>query len=89
MPLALLLLALALVVPAALDAQTVTKRLAVTSDVAVRLMDIVGTALVYNQENALPTASFYTVGDTWTEDTPTFTQKTAPLRIMGRQAQPQ
>ena len=29
--------------------------------------DVVGNALTYNQENALPTAAFYAVGDTWTE----------------------
>lgn len=48
--------------------------------------DVVGNALTYNQENALPTAAFYAVGDTWTEDAPSFTQKTARLAIMGGDA---
>lgn len=47
---------------------------------------LTGTALTYNQENALPTSSFFDVGDTWTESTPTFTQKTAALKIMGGDA---
>lgn len=46
-------------------------------------MDITGNGLVYNQEATLPTANFYSVGDTWTEDTPTFNQKTAKLAILG------
>jgi len=45
-----------------------------------------GNALTYNQEATLPTASFYSVGDTWTEDTPTFAQKTARLAILGGDA---
>lgn len=48
--------------------------------------EIVGNALTYNQENALPSATFFNVGDTWTEDTPTFTQKTAKLAILGGDA---
>src|SRR3712207_7887787 len=39
-------------------------------------MDVTGNALTYNQEATLPTAAFMAVGDTWTEDTPTFAQKT-------------
>jgi hypothetical protein len=39
-----------------------------------------------NQENALPSIDFYDVGDSWNESTPTFTQKTANLRIMGGDA---
>lgn len=46
-------------------------------------MEVVGTALTYNREATLPTASFYSVGDTWSESTPTFTKKTASLTIMG------
>ena len=46
-------------------------------------VEIVGNGLTYNQENALPTIDFYDVGDTWAESTPTFTQKTANLRISG------
>ena len=49
-------------------------------------VEIVGNGLTYNQENALPTIDFYDVGDTWNESTPTFTQKTANLRIMGGDA---
>lgn len=48
--------------------------------------EIVGTALTYNQETTLPTTSFFQVGDTWTEGTPTFTQKTVALTIMGGDA---
>jgi hypothetical protein len=48
--------------------------------------EIVGNGLTYNRENVAPTASFYDVGDTWTEDTPTFTQVTATLKVMGGDA---
>jgi HK97 family phage major capsid protein len=48
--------------------------------------EIVGNGLTYNRENVSPTAAFYTVGDTWTEDTPTFTQITATLKVMGGDA---
>ena len=46
-------------------------------------IEIVGNGLTYNRENAAPTAGFYAVGDTWTEDTPTFTQIMATLSILG------
>ncbi len=49
-------------------------------------IEIVGNGLTYNQENALPTIDFYDVGDTWVESTPTFTQQTANLKIMGGDA---
>ncbi len=49
-------------------------------------VEIVGNGLTYNQENALPSIDFYDVGDPWNESTPTFTQKTANLRIMGGDA---
>lgn len=49
-------------------------------------IDINGNALVYNQENTLPAAGFYNVGDTWNESTPTFTQQTAMLAILGGDA---
>jgi hypothetical protein len=49
-------------------------------------IEIVGNGLTYNQENVLPTIDFYDVGDTWAESTPTFTQKTANLKIMGGDA---
>lgn len=49
-------------------------------------IDIVGNGLTYNRENALPTAGFYAPNDTWVESTPTFTQHTATLAIMGGDA---
>jgi len=49
-------------------------------------MDVTGNMLSYNQEATLPTAAFYAVGDTWTEDTPTFAQRTARLAILGGDA---
>ena len=49
-------------------------------------IEIVGNGLTYNQENAAPTVSFYDVGDTWAESTPTFTQQTATLKILGGDA---
>jgi hypothetical protein len=49
-------------------------------------IEIVGNGLTYNQENALPSIDFYDVGDTWAESTPTFTQITANLKIMGGDA---
>src|SRR5256712_1933224 len=52
----------------------------------VPFIEIVGNGLTYNRENAAPTASFFDVGDTWTESTPTFTQLTVTLKIMGGEA---
>lgn len=49
-------------------------------------IEIVGNGLTYNRENAAATASFFTVGSTWTESTPTFTQITAALKILGGDA---
>jgi hypothetical protein len=49
-------------------------------------IEIVGNVLTYNQEKTLPTIDFYDVGDSWTESTPTFEQKTASLKIMGGDA---
>ncbi len=49
-------------------------------------VDVVGNALTYNRENAAATAAFYAVGDTWAESTPTFTQVTASLTILGGDA---
>lgn len=49
-------------------------------------IEIVGNGLTYNRENAPASAAFYAVGDTWAEDTPTFTQVTATLRILGGDA---
>jgi hypothetical protein len=49
-------------------------------------IEIVGNGLTYNRENAPASAAFYAVGDDWDEDTPTFTQQTAVLRILGGDA---
>jgi hypothetical protein len=49
-------------------------------------IEIVGNGLTYNRENAAPSAGFFDVGDTWTESTPTFTQFTVTLKIMGGDA---
>ena len=49
-------------------------------------IEIIGNGLTYNQENALPNIDFYDVGDSWAESTPTFTQVTAVLKIMGGDA---
>jgi len=48
--------------------------------------DIVGNGLTYNVETALSGASFYGVGDTWTESTSTVTQTTAVTTILGGDA---
>ena len=50
------------------------------------MIEIVGNGLTYNRENASATAAFYDVGDGWAENTPTFTQVTSTLRIMGGDA---
>ena len=49
-------------------------------------IEIAGNGLTYNRENAAPTVAFFDVGDTWTESTPTFTQLTVTLKIMGGDA---
>lgn len=49
-------------------------------------MEVIGTALTYNREATLPAATFYDPGDVWTEATPTFTQVTAALKIIGGDA---
>ena len=49
-------------------------------------IEIVGNGLTYNRESTAATASFFDVGDTWTESTPTFAQITATLKIMGGDA---
>ncbi len=48
--------------------------------------DVTGTAVTYNRENAAPTVDWYAVGDTWAESTPTFSQETAVLKILGGDA---
>ena len=66
----------------------VIETIAAESPVLQRLpfIEITGNGLTYNRENVSPTAAFYDVGDTWTEDTPTFTQVTATLKVMGGDA---
>ena len=49
-------------------------------------IEMAGNALTYNRENAMATAAFFDVGDTWTESTPTFTQVLATLKILGGDA---
>ena len=49
-------------------------------------IEVEGNSLKYNREKTLPAASFYAVGDTWTESTPTFTQMSATLCILGGDA---
>ena len=49
-------------------------------------IEIVGNSLTYNRENAAPTVAFYDVGDAWAESTPTFSQVTATLKILGGDA---
>ena len=49
-------------------------------------IEIVGNGLTYNRENVPPSAAFYDVGDDWDESTPTFTQATATLKILGGDA---
>lgn len=49
-------------------------------------IEITGNGLTYNREASAPSASFFDVGDTWTESTPTFTQQTVTLKIMGGDA---
>lgn len=66
----------------------VIETIAAESPILQRLpfIEIVGNGLTYNRENASATAGFFDVGDTWTENTPTFSQVTATLRIMGGDA---
>src|SRR3990172_5371250 len=49
-------------------------------------IEIAGNGLTYNREATAPSAAFFDVGDAWTESTPTFTQITAQLKIMGGDA---
>ncbi|MCH8201430.1 MAG: phage major capsid protein [Chloroflexi bacterium] len=49
-------------------------------------IEIVGNGLTYNREATAATAAFHAVGDSWTEDTPTFTQITSTLKILGGDA---
>jgi HK97 family phage major capsid protein len=85
-------LALTLVEASKLSTDTllagVIETIAAESPVLQRLpfIEIVGNGLTYNRENVAPTAAFYDVGDTWAEDTPTFAQATATLKILGGDA---
>jgi HK97 family phage major capsid protein len=49
-------------------------------------MEVTGTSVTYNREATMPSAGFYDTGDTWFEGTPTFTQVTANLKILGGDA---
>ena len=49
-------------------------------------IEITGNGLTYNRENAAAAAAFFAVGDTWSESTPTFTQITTSLTIVGGDA---
>jgi HK97 family phage major capsid protein len=49
-------------------------------------MEVTGTTVTYNREATMPATSFYDVGDTWSEASPTFTQATAKLSILGGDA---
>jgi len=53
---------------------------------ALPFIEITGNGLTYNRENTNPNATFFAVGDSWTEATPTFTQITATLSIVGGDA---
>ncbi len=66
----------------------VIETIATESPVLQRLpfVEIVGNGLTYNRQNTGPSATFYDVADTWAEDTPTFTQVTANLKILGGDA---
>ncbi len=48
--------------------------------------DVTGSALTYNRENTAPQVDWYAIGDSWNESTPTFTQVTATLKILGGDA---
>jgi hypothetical protein len=52
----------------------------------VPFIEITGNGLTYNRENTNPAAAFFDVGDTWSEATPTFSQITATLKIIGGDA---
>jgi hypothetical protein len=49
-------------------------------------IEMMGNALTYNRENAMASATFFDVGDTWSESTPTFSQVQATLKILGGDA---
>jgi HK97 family phage major capsid protein len=49
-------------------------------------MEVAGTSVTYAREATLPAAAYYDTGDSWSEATPTFTQVTASLKILGGDA---
>ena len=49
-------------------------------------IEITGNGLTYNRESTAPAADFYSVGEAWAESTPTFSQATASLCILGGDA---
>jgi len=49
-------------------------------------IDVNGNAVTYNRENTMASAAWFDVGDTWSESTPTFTQVTTSLKILGGDA---
>ena len=49
-------------------------------------MEVTGTSVRYTREATMPAATFYAAGGTWTENTPTFTNHTAELKILGGDA---
>jgi hypothetical protein len=53
---------------------------------ALPFIEITGNGLTYNRENTNPAAAFFSVSDTWVEGTPTFSQITATLSIVGGDA---
>ena len=53
---------------------------------AVPFIEVLGNGLTYNREATAATAAFYDVGDAWSESTPTFSQVTATLKILGGDA---
>ena len=46
-------------------------------------MEIQGNGWTYNRESTMPTVDWHDDGDEWHEDSPTFTQATAVLKILG------
>lgn len=68
--------------------RAVIDRLTKDSVVLQRLpfIEILGNSLTYDTITTDSTASYYSVGDTWTESTPSITQATATLKILGKDA---
>ena len=64
--------------------ETIVKESAVLQ--VLPFMDVTGSAVQYNREATMPAATFFDVGDTWTEATPTLTPVTTPLKIIGGDA---